>query len=178
MIRMNYPWHSDIIRSIRIIIIMEEKSFYITTGKLKEIKQEYEKLKKNLSLKTKGGIPKVLNSEEMNPEYLLFQEDLNFFYSRKQELENILRNYKLIKLPPQKNRDKVNLGAKVLVEIDGQKDEFEIVGTLEANPALGRISNESPVGKTLFGHKVGDEVTVSSPIKTIYKIKKIRYSSS
>jgi len=156
---------------------MEEKIFYITNKKLKEIKQEYEKLKKNLSLKTKGEIPQVLNSEEMNPEYLLFQEDLNFFYTRKQELENILRNYRLIKLPPKKNQDKISLGAKVLVEIDDETDEFEIVGTLDANPALGRISNESPVGKNLLGHKVGDEVIISSPIKTIYKIKKITYSS-
>ncbi len=154
---------------------MEEKSFYITNKKLKETKQEYEKLKKSLSLKTKGEIPRVLNSEEMNPEYLLFQEDLNFLYSRKQKLENILRNYKLIKLPPKRNRNIVNLGAKVLVEVDGQKDEFEIVGTLEANPALGRISNESPVGKNLLGCKVDDEVIISSPIKTIYKIKRIIY---
>jgi len=46
---------------------------------------------------------------------------------------------------------------------------------LEANPSLGKISNESPVGKTLFGHRVGDEILISSPIKTIYKIKKIKY---
>ena len=157
---------------------MAEESFYITNKKLKEIKQEYEKLKKNLSLKTQGEIPQVLNSEEMNPEYLLSQEDLNFLYSRKQELQNILKNYKLIKLPPKGNRDKVNLGAKVLVEGDGETDEFEIVGTLDASPALGKISNESPVGKNLLGHEVGDEVIISSPIKTVYKIKKITYSSS
>lgn len=159
------------------IEIMEERVFYITNKKLREIKQEYEKLKKNLSLKTKGEIPQVLTSEDMNPEYLLFQEDLIFLYSRKQELENILKNYKLIKLPLKKNRDKINLGAKVLVEVDGQKDEFEIVGTLEANPTLGRISNESPVGKNLLGYKIGDEVAISSPIKTIYKIKKITYKT-
>jgi len=156
---------------------MEERNFYISAKKLKEIKQEYERIKKNLSLKTKGEIPRVLNSEEMNPEYLLFQEDLNFFYSRQQELENILKNYKLIKPPSSKDQHRVNLGARVLVEIDGQKDEFEIVGTLEANPALGKISNESPVGKNLLGRKVGDEVVVSSPIKTVYKIKKITYPS-
>jgi len=40
---------------------------------------------------------------------------------------------------------------------------------------LGRISNESPVGQQLLGHKVGDEVVVSSPIKTVYRIKKIKY---
>ena len=59
--------------------------------------------------------------------------------------------------------------------MDGQKDEFVIVGTLEANPALGKISNESPVGKALLGHKIGDEVVVSSPMKTTYKIRNIKY---
>jgi transcription elongation factor GreA len=49
------------------------------------------------------------------------------------------------------------------------------VGTLEANPALGKISNESPVGKALLGHKIGDEVLVSSPAKIAYKIKGIKY---
>ena len=71
----------------------------------------------------------------------------------------------------------IGLGAKVIVEIDHEaKDEFTIVGTLEANPALGNISNESPVGKALLGHKVGEEIIISSPIKTFYKIKKIKYS--
>ena len=50
--------------------------------------------------------------------------------------------------------------------------------TMCANPSLGKISNESPVGKALMGHKVGEEVVISSPIKTVYKIKKIRYLSS
>jgi len=46
---------------------------------------------------------------------------------------------------------------------------------LEANPSQGKISNESPVGKNLLGRKAGEEVVISSPIKVIYKIKKIKY---
>ncbi len=57
-----------------------------------------------------------------------------------------------------------------------KNDEYEIVGTLEANPALGKISNESPVGRALLGHKVGEEVVVQSPLKIKYKILKIKYS--
>jgi transcription elongation factor GreA len=53
-----------------------------------------------------------------------------------------------------------------------------IVGTLEANPSEGRISIESPVGKALLGKKVGDEVIITSPIKIVYKIKKIKYELS
>jgi transcription elongation factor GreA len=64
----------------------------------------------------------------------------------------------------------------VFLDIDGETDEFRIVGSVEANPSLGLISNESPVGKALLGRRVGEEVIISSPIKTRYKIKKIRYS--
>lgn len=69
----------------------------------------------------------------------------------------------------------MGIGAKVKIDVNGQKDEFEILGTLEANPALGKISNESPVGRALLGKKIGEEVTISSPAKATYKIKGIKY---
>ena len=156
----------------------ERKKFYLTTEGLEKIKKEYQDLK-NLKLsKTKGEIPKIWQSEDLNPEYLSFQEDLSFLESRIAELEYILKNTELIKPPPKEKQNMVNLGATVLVEVDGQNDEFMIVGSLEANPAIGKISNESPVGRMLLGHRVGDEVVVSSPIQTVYKIKKIKYLTS
>jgi len=157
---------------------MEEKKFYLTKEGLEKIKKEYRDLK-NLKLsKTKREVPKIWHSEDLNPEYLSFQEDLSFLETRLAELEYILKNAQLIK-PPLKEKQKViNLGARVLVEVDGQNDEFTIVGTLEANPAIGKISNESPVGRALLGHKVGDAVVIPSPIQTVYKIKKIKYQIS
>lgn len=155
----------------------EEKKFYLTKEGLERIKNEYQDLKDLKLAKTKGEIPKIWHSEDINPEYLSFREDLSFLETRIAELENILKNVELIKPPPKERQNLVNLGARVIVEVDGQTDEFEIVGSLEANPSLGKISNESPVGKTLLGHRVGDEILVSSPIKTIYKIKKIKYLS-
>ena len=98
--------------------------------------------------------------------------------SRIDELRNILEHHELIKNPAKDKQGIIGLGSKVNVIVDGQKDEFIILGTLEANPALGKISNESPVGKALLGHKIGDEVMISSPIKTIYKIKSIKYKIS
>lgn len=154
----------------------EEKKFYLTKKGLEELKKEYEVLKKLRTAKTKGEAPKIWESEDLNPEYLSFQEDLDFLETRIAELENILENFSLIKKPGKKNLNTVNLGATVTVQVNKQEDEFTVVGTLEANPALGKISDESPVGSVLLGHKVGDEVAVSSPIKTIYKIKKIRYN--
>jgi transcription elongation factor GreA len=155
----------------------QEKKFYLTKEGLERIKKEYKDLKILKFSKTKGEIPKIWHSEDLNPEYLAFQEDLSFLETRIAELEHILKNSELIKLPSRETKKLVNLGARVLVDVDGQTDEFEIVGTLEANPSLGRISNESPVGQALLGHRAGEVIVVSSPIKTIYKIKKIRYLS-
>ncbi len=152
------------------------QSFYLTKQGLRKLKKEYERLKKIRSSKLKAGIPKILHSEDVNPEYLSFKEEFNILESRLEELENIFKHAQIITPPPRNKRDVIDLGAKVVVEIDGQTDRFEIVGTLEANPILGKISNESPVGRALLGHRVGDEVCVSSPLQVIYKIKEIKYS--
>lgn len=158
---------------------MEGKIFYITKAKLEELKKEHEEL---LEFERKSTVeqesPKIFESEDINPEFISFQEDIGFLRSRIDELKNIIEHHELIKKPSKEKQSFVDVGAKVKIEVDGQKDEFVIVGTLEANPALGKISNESPVGKALLGHKVGDEVVVSSPIKTTYRIKNIKYEKS
>jgi transcription elongation factor GreA len=155
----------------------ETKKFYLTEEGLRKIKKEYEDLKALRLAKTTGESPKIMQSEDLNPEYLSFQEDLSFLESRITELEYILKNALLIKSPRGEKQKTIDVGACVTVEVNNQVDEFLIVGSLEADPALGRISNESPVGQALLGRRVGDRVSVSSPIETIYKIKKIRYLS-
>lgn len=153
----------------------EEKKFYLTKEGLERIKKEYKNLKELKLAKIKGESSKILHSEDLNPEYLAFQEDLNFLEIRIAGLEDVFKNAELIEFPPKERQSIVNLGARVTVEVNGQADEFEIVGSLEANPSLGKISNESPVGRNLLGHRAGDEVMVSSPVKTLYRIKKIKY---
>lgn len=157
---------------------MEEKKFYLTKEGLGRIEKEYEVLKELKLAKTRGESPKLMHSEDLNPEYLAFQEDMDFLELRIIELENIIKNSELIKLPRKEKQSIVDLGAQVTVEVDGQKDQFTLVGSLEANPSVGKISDESPVGKALLGHKVGDVVVVSSPIQTTYKIKKVKYHLS
>ena len=158
---------------------MDGKFFYITKSKLREIQKEYEDLLDFEHKKGLGeGAPKILESEDVNPEFLSFQEDVEFLRSRIDELKNIIDHHELIKNPPKEKRSIIDVGAKVKIEVNGQKDEFVIVGTLEANPILGKISNESPVGRALLGHKIGDEILVSSPVKTKYKIKNIKYEVS
>jgi len=159
---------------------MTQENYYLTKKGLEDIKKEYEDLKNLRSAKTKGEVPKIWESEDLNPEYLCFQEDLNLLETRLVELENILKKVKLIKIPSKKNQNVVELGAKVFVEIDGEIDEFKIVGTLEADPSEKRISNESPIGKCLMGRKIGETVVVRIPAKSPIvnhscKIKKIKY---
>jgi transcription elongation factor GreA len=151
------------------------EKFYLTKEGLGRLKKEYKTLQEIKKMKAEDKLPEFLHSDELNPEYASYQEDLTLLNQRIADLETILRNYELIKTPPKEKRDIVNLGATVTVEVDGQTDEFTIVGTLESNPSLGKISNECPVGKALLGHKVGDVVTVHSAVKVTYKIKKIRY---
>ena len=138
----------------------KEKRIYLTENGLEKVKKEYTDLKKH-------------KLSQVNKEF--FPEDLDFLNVRINELENILRNFKLIKIPSRERQNIINLGARVTVEVDSQVDEFEIVGSLEANPSLGKISNDSPVGRALLGHQIGEDIVISSPIKTIYRIKKIKY---
>jgi len=155
----------------------ERKKFYLTEEGLGKIKKEYQALK-NLKLsKTKGEFPKIWHSEDINPEYLSFQEDLSFLETRLAELENILKNTELIKPPPKEMQNIVNLGTTVLVEVDGEIDEFTIVGTLEADPSNKKISNESPIGQALLGKRVGETVMIKTPIVNhSCKITKIKYN--
>ncbi len=155
---------------------MSRKVFYITKRKLQELKKEHEQLIAFEHSKIMDQeAPKLLESEDINPEFISFQEDMIFLRSRIEELKNILGQYELIKKPPKEKQMFVDLGAKVKIEVSGKRDEFLVVGTLEANPNLGKISNESPVGRALLGHRVGDQITISSPIKTTYIIRDIKY---
>ena len=88
-----------------------------------------------------------------------------FLESRIQEIKDILRNYQIIDQKNDEPRDKVSVGDWVTVVEEGfdEEERYHLVGPAEADPAEGRISNESPLGKKLLGCKVGDTVTVNAP---------------
>jgi transcription elongation factor GreA len=83
---------------------------------------------------------------------------------RIRELEHLLKNAQVI-AETKENKNTVTLGRTVIVREVGTdlEEEYTIVGPPEANPAEGRISNESPMGKALIGKKVGQVVKVTSP---------------
>ena len=157
--------------------MVAEKKFYLTKEGLEKIKKEYKDLRELRMAKTKGEVPKILQSEDINPEYLSFQEDIGFLESRIFELEHILKNTELIKVPPKDKQNIVDFGATVTVESGGEHDEFTIVGSLETDPPNKKISNESPIGQALIGKRIGEMVVVKTPIVNhSFRVMKIKYN--
>ena len=107
-----------------------------------------------------------------NADYHKAKEDQAFLEGRIQEIEAVLRNAVIIE---KKSSDKVEVGTTVTIqEGDFDPETFYVVGAKEADPRNGRISNESPIGAALMGHKVGETVEVQTPGgKMKFKILKI-----
>jgi len=98
-----------------------------------------------------------------NAEYEDAKNEQAFVEGEILRLETILSNAQIIEREGPK--DVVVLGDKIKVQEKGRKETeiFHLVGAAEANPKEGRISNESPLGKALVGHRVGEKVTVRAP---------------
>jgi len=95
-------------------------------------------------------------------EYEAAKNEQAFVEGRIQELEAILANARIIEETG--TRDVVEVAARVTIQEDGSEpEEYIIVGPAEANPAEGRISNESPLGRALLNHRAGDKVVVDAP---------------
>lgn len=103
-----------------------------------------------------------------NSDYQSAKEELSFMDGRISELEELVKNSKVLKPA---SSDKVDFGHKVKVKLDAQQVEFQIVGESEADPAQKKISHSSPLGQALMGKKVGDKVEVEAPAgKIVYTI--------
>ncbi len=122
-------------------------------------------------------IEKIKTARELgdlseNAEYSAAKDDQARAETRIQEIEHILKNVDIIKSP--KAGSKVGLGSKVTLA--GAKGEkvFQVVGTVEADPLQGKISDESPIGQALIGKALNDDVEIVTPSETLtYKIKEI-----
>lgn len=147
------------------------KQFHLTKHGVDELKAELEEL-----LAQRGEIAeRIKTAREFgdlgeNMEYTAARQDQERNESRITEIEHILQNAKVITSP--KTDSKVVLGSKVkLKSEDGKTKEFQVVGTVEADPLNGKISDESPIGKALLGKKEGEEVEIKTPAETAaYKI--------
>jgi len=100
-----------------------------------------------------------------NAEYQTARQEQEKNEARITEVQYILNNVEVIKTP--KGDSKVQLGSKVeLKSADGKVKQFQVVGTVEADPMEGKISDESPLGRAVLGKKEGDEVEIATPAET------------
>jgi transcription elongation factor GreA len=107
-----------------------------------------------------------------NAEYEAAKNEQAFVEGRIQELDLLLATAQIIEENGKgKKTDTIQVGSKVTIkEGNFEAETFTIVGAAEANPRAGKISNESPIGKSILGHKLGDAVKVETP-GGIYNVK-------
>lgn len=154
---------------------MMQDKYFVTKDGLKNLKKELKRLKEDDKLK---AIERVKKARDMgylddNPEYEAAREEQSKVLGRIEELEDVVVNAKIVE-EQKEIKGVTRVGSKVKVEIDGKHSVFTIVGSVEADPALGKISHESPVGQALLGLKAGDTVRVKLPVGEFkYKILEI-----
>jgi transcription elongation factor GreA len=154
---------------------MEQEIFLTSEGAAK-LKTELEELKgpqrDEMAKRLRSAIQMGDLSE--NADYHKAKEDQAFLEGRIQELEYLLKNATIVD-KSELTSDTIQVGSCVTVqEGDYPTEIFCLVGAKEADPRLGKISNESPIGRALMGCHVGDEVTASTPGGEIkFKILKI-----
>lgn len=140
------------------------KNFYVTSAGLADAKKEFEHLTKVKRQEVAERIQKAREFGDLseNSEYDAAMDEQSMTENRISDLEEILKSVQVIKESPKS--DFVVIGSTVTIEMDGEVDEFTIVGRVEADPSKKRISNESPVGSAILGAKVGETVMVATPI--------------
>jgi len=154
---------------------MTEETHYLTADGLEKLQAELAEkrgpAREALALRLRSAISQGDLSE--NADYSAAKEDQAFLEGRIQELERILHNYTII--DESLKRDVVDIGARITIqEEDFPEETYHMVGPKEADPANGRISHESPIGRALLGHRSGDEVHVETPNGVLhFKIIKI-----
>lgn len=103
-----------------------------------------------------------------NAEYQTARDEQDRLESRIAELDHVLQNVQIIKKP--KVKGEVRLGCSVKLKDGGAPKTFQVVGTMEADPLHGKLSDESPIGKLLLGKKVGDKVEINAHTYKIVEI--------
>ncbi len=147
---------------------------YVTKDGLQKLKDELKELK---TVKRKEIAWRIQEAKELgdlseNAEYVEAKTEQGFIEGRIIELENILKNVEVI--PESAGGDEVQVGSTVSFTTPQGERQYTIVGSNEANPAKGLISNESPLGQAFLGRKIKDSVEISLPSgRVVYKITKI-----
>ncbi|MDP9270145.1 MAG: transcription elongation factor GreA [Chloroflexota bacterium] len=141
---------------------MNNKPVYLTADGLKKLKAELNHLitRERPRIAARIHEAKLDGDITENAEYEDAKQEQSFLEGRIATLESQLKNAEVIETH---NGDRVGIGSTVVIKGSDGEDRFTIVGSAEAAPRDGRISNESPVGAALMGRRKGDKVTVLAP---------------
>lgn len=149
---------------------------YLTAEGAAKLRKELDELKGPRRTEMAERLRKAVRQGDLseNADYINAKEQQAFLEGRILELESVLRNATIVdRTAPSES---VEVGSTVVVlEQDGSRSTFQIVGAKEANPKLGKISHESPIGKALLGKKIGQSaqaITPGGPIR--FKILELR----
>lgn len=144
---------------------MSEKPIFLTAEGRQKLEQELDNLRRVKRPEVAEAIRSAKEEGDIseNSAYDAAKEQQAFIEGRISALEGMLKNARLIDANP--SVDVVGIGSNVRVQEKGSKttEEYQIVGSAEADPMKGRISNESPVGRALIGKKKGEELSVKTP---------------
>jgi transcription elongation factor GreA len=150
-----------------------KKQFRLTKEGVDTLKTELESLiAKRSTIAEAIKSARELGDLSENAEYQSARAEQERNEARISEVNNILQNVEIIKKP--RGGGKVQLGSSVKLKGGGKTKDFQVVGTVEADPLSGKISDESPIGRALLGKQEGDTVEIKTPAETIaYKIVEI-----
>lgn len=142
----------------------------ITAEGLEEVKRELDDLtnRRRPDIVAKIKAARELGDLSENFEYHSARNEHSFIEGRINELESIIRNAKVIEAPSRPGE--IGLLSTVTIDDEGREETYTIVGPAEADPARGRISNESGLGRALIGRHRGDQVDVSMPNGGTYPV--------
>lgn len=148
---------------------MIKKTISLTAEGKKNLEKELEELIKNRPvIAEKIATARSFGDLSENEEYSSARNEQKVAEGRILEIQDILKSAKIIRAG---KKDKVVLGATIVLDMGGRKTTYTLVGATEANPLEGKISNESPIGKAVFGHKAGETVEFNGKKVKIVEIK-------
>jgi len=143
---------------------MTAQTTFLTPEGFKKLEEELEYTRTVRRKEVAQRLRDVLEGQDIleNAEYEDAKNEQAFVEGRILTLETILKSVVIIE--ESGPADRVGIGSHVTIaEEDGEPETYHIIGSAEADPRSGRISNESPLGKALLGYRVGDEVIVNAP---------------
>lgn len=150
---------------------------FLTKEGFQKLQEELDHLRTTKRMEVASRLHEAMEGGELieNAEYEAAKNEQAFVEGRIQELELLLATAQIIEDNGKpKKTDAIQVGTKVTIkEGNFEAETFTIVGAAEANPREGKISNESPIGKAILGHKIGDTVKVETPGGT-YNVKIIK----